>query len=153
MHDVAKAAGVGIGTVYRHFPSKEVMAGALLARRFDVTGVAVRALSDESDPPFARFSRGLWICGRHIAAHPVTQLVVTRAGPSARVHAEASRLQLEEAFAPLIREAHRDGSLRRDFVVDDVGVLMSAVCATVDDAHPDRWQHILDIAIDGLRTR
>lgn len=153
MHDVAKGADVGVGTLYRHFPSKELLAGALLAQRFDVTGEAVRELSGRGDAPFTRLSRALWLCGERIAAHPVTQLVVTRAGPSARQHAEPSRLKLEEGFVPLVEDAHRDGSLRRDFAAEDVGVLMSAICATVDDAHPDRWQHMLEIAIDGLRTR
>ena len=153
MHDVAAAAGVGVGTLYRHFPNKEVMAGALLAQRFDVTGVAIRELATDTAPPFDRLSQALWTSAEHIAAHPVARLAMTRGGSPAAQYAEPARQHFREEFVPLVAAAHRDGSLREDFAADDVWVLMAAVCATVDDTDPQRWRHILEIAIDGLRAR
>ena len=153
VHDIAAAAGVGVGTLYRHFPNKEVLAGALLAQRFDVTALAIRELVTETGLPFDRLSQALWTSAEHIAAHPVAHLAMTRGGPPTAQHAAPARQRFREGFVPLIDAAHRDGSLREDFASDDVWSLMAAVCATVDDSDPTRWRHILEIAVDGLRGR
>lgn len=74
-------------------------------------------------------------------------------GPRAWEHAQPARLAFEEAFEPIVAEARWEGTLRPDFVSGDVGTLLPAVCATVEDAWPDRLQRFLAIAVDGLRTR
>ena len=152
MHEVAASAGVGIGTVYRHFPSKQILLGALIARRFDLAAAHVADAVDGPGPALARLGRALRTGASVVAADPLTRLGTNGAGPTAWEYAEVSRLAFDESFRPLVAEAHSDGSLRPDFGVDDVGSVMRAVCAVADEAHPERWQRLLEIVVDGLRA-
>src|SRR3954469_20768899 len=59
MDDVARRAGVGVGTVYRHFPTKEALIEALMVAAFETIAAAAEAAL-EIDDPWEAFTSGLW---------------------------------------------------------------------------------------------
>lgn len=148
MADVAQAAGVAVGTLYRHFPSKDALVGALLSRLFDRAAATVVAVQVSQGAPFERLAQALRTGAVDVATHPLTRLGGT--GSAAWEHAAPSRVRFDHAYAPLVEAAHADGSLRADFTAADVGPVMVALCATVDPAAPDRSCRLLEILIAGL---
>lgn len=153
VHGIAHSAGVGVGTVYRHFPSKQAMLGELLAQLLDEAAARVRRLDDTVATPFVRFSQALEIGATDVASHPLTQLVsAPKTEDGAWIHAAPSRAAFDAAFAPLIAAAQADGSLRPEFRVEDVAPLMAAYCVVVEAGAPDRWRLFLDVTVRGLRA-
>ena len=153
MSEVAAAAAVGVGTVYRHFPTQQALLGAALSRRFVAATAKVDAIVHEPGPAFERLRRALWIGAVEVATDPLTRLATRGGDGQAWEHAREARLDFDAAFAPLVRAARADGELRGDFLTQDVGMLMAAFCAGVEDADPERWKRLFAIAVDGLRTR
>lgn len=152
MQEIAEQAGVGVGTLYRHFGSKDEMAGAILAHHVDAMAFRVGEIAARGGSPFERLSRALRRSAGDLAANPLARFCLTGAGAAARLHAVAARRRFERSFVALIEGARRDGSLRPGFGPDDVGTLMAAVCTVTDERRPECAQRLLDIAIDGLRA-
>src|SRR5919197_6626891 len=66
MDDVARRAGVGVGTVYRHFPTKEALVHALTDEQFNVIAAHARETLELADP-WEAFERTLWFAGEKTA--------------------------------------------------------------------------------------
>src|SRR3712207_4506319 len=112
MDDIARKAKVGVGTVYRHFPTKEALIGALMVERFDqIAGFVEEALDDPD--PFNGFVRSLWR-GAELGAddRAISALFGERVGQMSEIHRCQARLN--EAAAELIRRAQDAGKLRPD---------------------------------------
>lgn len=153
VNEIAKSAEVGVGTVYRHFSSKQAMLGALLSELFDGAADRVRALSDAGGDPFEQFAQALEIGATDVASHPLCQAILDKNSPAgAWAHAEAARAEFAETLRPLVEAAHAEGSLRGDFEAADVGAVMAAICSVVDEGRPRSWRLFLDITISGLRA-
>jgi AcrR family transcriptional regulator len=138
--DVARRAGVGLGTLYRHIPDlDELLAAILFDAVAEMTAQAVRALADP-DPweGFARF------------AEVFVQLRVTSCG----LH-DALSSDHDQAIGRLVRHAQKAGALRGDVDWRDVPfVLASAIPAdhTIGiPAKQDQWRRNLAIILDGMR--
>jgi AcrR family transcriptional regulator len=151
--DVARLAGVGVGTVYRHFPNKDALMGELVRQNvIECTGVAhdCAAVEDPWDA-FAEMVRRSCERGAADAAYRRTWQA---AAPEAAAYAEDVKLELVTAAGVLIDRAHRTGVLREDFTVEDMPGLMCGLGAAID-AMPegDRWRRLVEFALDGLRAR
>jgi AcrR family transcriptional regulator len=149
MDDVARGAGVGVGTVYRHFPTKDALIAALVAEKFRISTQNLREALEIEDP-WEAFAEGLRRNAEVMAADVALREALTRLGPAAG-HSEQGRAELEALAGRLIARAQEAGALRRDVSVADIGALMSGLGSSMGRADVD-WRRHLDILLDGLRA-
>jgi AcrR family transcriptional regulator len=148
--DVARIAGVGVGTVYRHFPTKDALIEALVAEKFRVTIDNIRAALEIEDP-WESFAAALRTNAEVMAADAGLRDALIRLGPAAR-HSDADRAEVHALATRLIDRAQAAGVLRDDVTADDVGALMAGLSTSM--AHPEvDWRRQLEIMLDGLRAR
>jgi AcrR family transcriptional regulator len=152
MDDVARAAGVGVGTLYRHFPTKQALLGALIVDAFDrIAVVARQALADPD--PWEGLTRVLWWAAENLAGDRAFNEAIASdlEVPAGAIAAQAS---LTESVSRLMRRAQAAGSLRPDAEIDDIPMLMCGVGMGTIKAHrvPHAWRRHLTIVIDGLRA-
>jgi AcrR family transcriptional regulator len=150
MDDVARGAGVGVGTVYRHFPTKDALIAALVAEKFRVTTQNLRDALEIEDP-WEAFAEGLRRNAEVMAADVALREALTRLGPAAGHSEEEGRAELEALAARLIARAQEGGALRCDVSVADIGALMSGLGSSMGRADVD-WRRHLEILLDGLRA-
>jgi AcrR family transcriptional regulator len=151
IHDVAKRAGVGVGTVYRHFPTKDALMGELIAQcARENADCARQALERDPDEAFAWMVRTS--CDR-MAVDAARRRVWNIATPEAFAHAEEAKQEMAAGCSAVIARAHEAGALRKDFTVDDMGGLMCGLAAAIDAGPPGGWERLVGFALDGLRAR
>jgi AcrR family transcriptional regulator len=147
--DVARAAGVGVGTVYRHFPQKEMLIGELVAERFRAFADNAELALEVADPweAFAGLLRANGeICARDVGV----QHALARA-PRAWQPAAVELARLMTLTDTLIRRAQEAGVMRADFVVDEIPMLVTGLSAAMAVPEYD-WRRYLEIVLDGLRA-
>jgi AcrR family transcriptional regulator len=149
MDDIAHAAGVGVGTVYRHFPHKEALMGELVASKFRAfADNAERAL--DVDDPWEAFAgllrRNAELCARDVGV----QQALARE-PAAWSVAMPELMRLRDLTTRLIHRGQQAGVMREDMVVDDIPMLMCGVSSTMAVPGFD-WRRHLEIVLDGLRA-
>jgi AcrR family transcriptional regulator len=151
--EVARRAGVGVATVFRHFPTKEALLSAVLVERLTGMAEVAEKLAADGDPATA-----LAELFRHVTAGAAVKLVVHRALEDAGVDVRGARAEvdgrLRAALAALLARAQDAGEVRRDVGVAEVILLIRAASAVAetsrDPAHRDRAVGVL---LDGLRPR
>ena len=150
MDDVARRAGVGVGTVYRHFPTKDGLIQALVAEKFRVTTDNIRQALEIQDP-WEAFATAVRRNAEVMAADAALRDALVRLGPAAR-GSDAARDELNALAERLVGRAQAAGVLRGDVTVQDVGALMAGLSASM--AHPELdWRRHLEVLLDGLRAR
>jgi AcrR family transcriptional regulator len=154
MDDVARQACVGVGTVYRHFPTKAALLGELMATKFRHHAGVARRWSQTADgwEAFEGFLREAFAAMALDAT--LQQRMMWADDGAALAAAEAERQVLSAAVGELIERAQAQGRMRSTFTVDDIPALMCAVGAVMaagGQAHvdPDRF---IEFVIDGLRA-
>jgi len=153
VEEVTRRAGVGMGTLYRHFPTKEELVDAVLEEAFDAyVDLAERAL-DERDGwmAFTTFLEGA--LELHAANRGLMDVVMT--SERGRDRAKAVRLKIAPLVAKLVERAQAEGTLRKDLVAEDVPVVFWACARVIQataDVAPDLWRRHLALYLDGLRT-
>jgi AcrR family transcriptional regulator len=150
MDDVARRAGVGVGTVYRHFPTKEALVTALALDLFEGLVKAAREALKMEDG-WEAFVHALWAGGELLASdRAFTEIASQTEMPiSPELAAE-----LTGVFEQLVARAQAAGALRTDLVLDDIPMLMCGIGAATAKPHecPEAWKRHLSIVIDGLRA-
>ena len=151
LDDVARAAGVGVGTAYRHFANKFELATAVLEDCIDaMVQSAEKALADEdawrglvgcleSALELQAFNRGL------------REVLMSVSDPQSVLRVKE---KLEEPLTLLVRRAHAAGVLRPDITPGDFKVLTVMVCSVADltgGTAPDAWRRYLALLLPGLR--
>jgi AcrR family transcriptional regulator len=153
MDDIARKAKLGVGTLYRHFPTKGALIEALLADRFWQLVAFVEKHMDDEDA-FDGLCRSLWE-GSALAARDrgVSQLFAAHIAEATAAH-EAQR-ELVRLTAELIARAQAQGGLRGDFEVEDIPTMMCGVTQAMHVLHgdEDRWKRHLRLLFDGMRAR
>jgi AcrR family transcriptional regulator len=147
--DIARAAGVGVGTVYRHFPHKDALLGELVTEKFRLfADNAERALA--VDDPWEAFAWLLRENAQFCAADVGVQEALAR-GPIAWEYAAPEIDRLRATTTQLIERAQKAGVMREDFVVDDIPMLMAGLGSTMGVPGYD-WRRHLEIILAGLRN-
>jgi AcrR family transcriptional regulator len=150
MDDVARRAGVGVGTVYRHFPNKDVLMGELVTQKFSSITEKAREVLDREDA-WEGFSELVsWSAGQ-MATNGALREALRDAG-AAYEYAEPARMELEAVVDKLVKRAQRQGELRKDFRAAELGMLIGGVCASMGTPGND-WRRHLEIVLDGLRAK
>ena len=148
---IARAAGVGIGTLYRHFPTREALVEAVYAAELDDVVACARTLLTEFPPETAL--RG-WM--DHYAAFVETKrgmIDTLRAGwASGTMATPTTRERITAAITPILTEGARAGSLRADVAPEDViTMILGIFLATATGGPPERIGRLLDLVVDSLR--
>jgi AcrR family transcriptional regulator len=140
---IASRAGVGPGTVYRHFPTKEALFQAVVAERVADLVTEARRRGDAADAGEAFFGF-LARLGAEGAAKRDTSDAMTVPGPL--------RAALHDALAVLLSRAQAVGAVRPGITATDLLILLKGLlAATGDGADPDVAGRLLAVLTDGLR--
>ena len=150
---VARRAGVGIGTLYRHFPTREALYEAVYRREVDQLGELAEQLKDEPEPIEALRR---WLSSN-------VEFVATKKGMSAALALAAQASpelrsysfdRLTKAAGALLDRAVAAGEIRSDVSPEDLIRALVGMCYMHDQPG---WQHtvlrLLDVFVDGLRLR
>ncbi|MRH89167.1 TetR family transcriptional regulator [Nocardia sp. SYP-A9097] len=151
--EIARAAGVGMGTVYRHFPTQADLIEAVAAQRFEEIEEFARTECLTKTPPGQGLDRYL----RHVGSLLATDQTLSAAIESARHTAGSeprgeSRTRLEVVIGDVITRDQEAGTVRADCTVPDVYMLVGAISATIRAGSGD-WERLLDLTTLGLRPR
>jgi AcrR family transcriptional regulator len=149
--EVARRAKVGVGTVYRHFPTKEALLAALAEDRFaQVAGFAAEAL--EVEDPWEAFAGFLRRCARlNTSDRALSQMLIEQ--PGAMRAAALARQDLQAATATLVARAQAAGALRSDFAHTDIGLVMCSISSLGSTGwEGPAWERMLALVLDGLRA-
>jgi AcrR family transcriptional regulator len=153
MPDVATAAKVGVGTVYRHFPAKDDLIAALAEERFRRLADRAREALAEPDA-WEAFREYLRFAGE-IQAEDQGLCDVMGSRPEI-MSAAAFASGLDQLAAQLVRRAQETGKLRDDLEWEDVPMIACGIgqIASFKENHPaaGRWERLLAIVIDGLQA-
>ncbi len=155
MDDIARRAGVGVGTVYRHFPTKEALVEALAERYFQRVASTIEAAVEEEGDAWEVFTGAIWRTATAAAAD-VAWCEIIGGHPSAVHVASQGEPRLTAATADLIARAQAAGAMRDDATVDDIRTIMCGfghVAAAQRAGAALDWKRYLQIALDGLRAR
>jgi AcrR family transcriptional regulator len=152
MPEVAKAAGVGVGTVYRHFPTKDDLITALVAERFERLAEKAREGLGSEDAwdgvsDFIRFSAQIQADDRGLC-----EVMGSRPEVMDRAAREAG---LPELCDRLVKRAQRSGQLRRDLAWEDVPMIacgLGGIAQAAVGPGAGRWPRLVEIILDGLRA-
>jgi AcrR family transcriptional regulator len=141
MEQIAQRAGVGVGTLYRRFPTRsDLIAGAFESKMCAYADAVGKALADP-DPWSAFCGYVERLCAMQAEDRGFTD-VLTMTFPTDKQF-EASRIRAYEGFVELIDRAKAAGKLRSDFVPEDLVVLLMAnagVIAATGDSAPEAWR-------------
>lgn len=153
LDEIARRAGVGIGTLYRHFPTRQALLEAVYRDQVEELCAVARELSDET-PPEQALER--WL--RALMAFATTKKNLSSSlmsGPNKSEVATSCSAMVREAATKLLAEAQQTGQVRAD--VDAIDLLrMShalAIAADLPYSHPDQGERLMSVLLAGLRPQ
>jgi len=149
---IAERANVGVGTFYRHFPNKEVLASAILASRLESLIGEAEQLEGAPDPGDAFFGF-LRLMAERSSADMALADAFTEAGYDVKSGSAEFKERLLETLGRMLRRAQASGAVRTNLTSSDVLALMAASCMAtgrfgLSGADRDR---VLGVVFDGLR--
>jgi AcrR family transcriptional regulator len=148
--DIARRAGVGKGTVFRHFATKDDLISAIVLDRLNALNAAGEQLLEVTDAEAALLDF------LTVAAHQRQQRDLSFLREAGELDAEVTRARatMFQIVDTLVSRAREHGVVRADITGTDVILLMCApnhVTSYLPDASPDLWRRYLAIIFDGLR--
>jgi AcrR family transcriptional regulator len=152
MPEVARTAKVGVGTVYRHFPTKDDLITALAAEWFEGLAAKVQEGLEVHDAwegvsEFIRFSAQIQADDRGLCE-------VMGSRPE-MMDAAAREAGLPELCDRLVKRAQRSGQLRRDLAWEDIPMIacgLGGIAQAAVGPGAGRWPRLVEIILDGLRA-
>lgn len=154
LEDIARRAGVGIGTLYRHFPNRTALMGAVFYGEMDALMARSRELAEAPRPCRALVD---WL--RAVIDHASTYRGLSRAflSASAEESAELTRCSepIRQAGSALLARAQQAGSVRPDVEISDLMQLTNAIALAVEQSpdDPGLADRLLALTFTGLKAR
>jgi AcrR family transcriptional regulator len=151
LDDIAIQAGVGPGTLYRHFPSRDALIEAVYRTEVEKLAAAERRFA-EAMPPLEALRAWMLLFVDHIAEKQIIAPALnTLVGGPSKLY-EGSRGQIQEAIDALVKRAIKSGHIRKD--LDSFDLLRALIGVAHVASSPD-WQQsarrLVDILITGSR--
>ncbi len=150
MREIADRAGVGVGTIYRHFPRRSDLIAAVFRREIDACADAAGTLAIAHEPFDALVK---WM-------HRLVDFVATKRGLAAALHSgdpalEGLRAYLDDRLRPalqgLLDTAAASGHLRARVEPNELLQAAASLCAPARDVGPDHARRMVELLLDGLR--
>ncbi|GLZ02835.1 putative transcriptional regulatory protein TetR [Actinomadura sp. NBRC 104412] len=150
VHEIARRAGVGTGTVSRHFPTKEALYDAIILHRVEHLIGRARELAASAEPGAAFWDFFAFMVDKGALDHGLAEAL---AGSGYDVEAAAERTghDVMGAMRDLLTAAQRAGEVRQDVDVADVKALITACLARMRNGSGDDGRRIMTIIRAGLR--
>jgi AcrR family transcriptional regulator len=153
LDEIARLAGVGNATLYRHFPTRCALAAAVFADTLGrIIDAAARAL-DDPDPWHAFAGHVRFLAQLQAADRGLADLLITKVTGAPEL--EQLRSRASRDFTRIADRARASGVLRADFTPEDLVLLLMANAGLVNrtaDAAPQAWKRFIDLTLDGLRS-
>lgn len=151
LEEIARRAGVGIGTLYRHFPTRDAVTEAVYRREVGLLcdGVDELLADNATDVALA-----LWM--RHFAGYVARKKGMAMAlksvlGADSELF-KHSHQRIRTAMGTLIAAGTEAGTIRDDVEADDLLRAMGGICMATDSPDwADRTARLVDLLVDGLR--
>ena len=151
IESVARDAGVGIGTLYRHFPTREALVEAVYAAELDDVTTSAPALL-ERFPPEVALRAWMDRYARFMATKRGMRDSLRAAIASGRITTPETRKRVTAAIATILTAGAETGSLRADVDPDDVTALLLGVfLSTAAGDASDQTGRLLGLVVDALR--
>lgn len=147
---VAKACGIGQGTLYRHFPTREALLAEAYRRDVDELVTAAAELLVDREPLAALAA---WFERVEAYARVKSHIFAAVEAATWQDLTAHSLGPIGEAVELLLAAGRADGSLRTDVDARDVVVLISWLSRLDDEELDERGSRLLSVVLDGLRTR
>jgi AcrR family transcriptional regulator len=149
--EIARRAGVGAGTVYRHFPTKELLFHAIVHSRLERMTAQARSLGGAQDPGAAFFGFLVTLVEEGMAKRDLVDALAAE-GFDVRHATTAVGQEFREAVAELMVRAQRARVVRDDVGIVDLMALLRGISLAVRDAGAtDLPRRLVRIMSDGLR--
>ncbi|WP_419993245.1 TetR/AcrR family transcriptional regulator [Streptomyces boninensis] len=150
--EVAKAAGVGVGTVFRHFPTKEALFSAVYTAGLERLTAEAEALAAEAKPGEAFFGFFTKVVGESERKLALADALEDAGIDVAQAHADAGA-GLRDVLSRLLAQAQQSGAVRGDIGVLEVMALLVGATRAVKQAGADPGvrARALAVVLDGLR--
>jgi AcrR family transcriptional regulator len=149
--DVAKKAGVGVGTVYRHFPTKEALACAIVITRMQQLATEAEALESSDDPGTAFFSFLARLGDEALAKRDLVDAMMG-AGVDFKELTSGVKPRMEHSAEVLLKKAQTAGAVRPDVEVADLFALVLGTCEMASKEIRCSRARMMSVVIDGLRV-
>ncbi|MBV9121242.1 MAG: TetR/AcrR family transcriptional regulator [Chloroflexi bacterium] len=148
--DIARMAGVGTGTIYRNFPTKQALLEAILVEGVRRRTEEARQAALSGDPTGALFEFVSGMIERSCANKGMYELLAS-AGVDVQAAKAGASAELWQAVEVLLRQAQEAGTVRRDMSVADLMALLTGTCQAASQYEGDpRW--LTRFVQDGLRA-
>lgn len=154
LDEIARRAGVGPGTVYRHFPTKEALFEAVITEHTEELIAQARAGADADDAG-AVFFAFLAKLGEAATAKKDLTDALSVAGVDVDAAVSSPARELTDAVSVLLVRAQRAGAVRSDIEITDLILLLKGALAAIQggpDTGDVRRDRILAVLSDGLRS-
>jgi AcrR family transcriptional regulator len=153
VEEITQHAGLGMGTLYRHFPTKDELIDAVLEDAFaEILRLAEEAVAEaDAWAGFTGFlERALEL---HAQNRGVKDMLASR--QHGAQHADAMRRRIRPLLARLVERAQEQGALRADFMPEDLPLLFWSAGRVIEvtaKVAPGAWRRYLGLILDGLRA-
>ncbi|MGI5153039.1 TetR/AcrR family transcriptional regulator [Plantactinospora sp. CA-294935] len=153
--DIATAAGVGVGTLYRRFGTKEALLDYVVLGHYDELLDTARACLERADPWDGLAEFVMELAGAHRDSRGLAEVTAACEKPPVPERTQRT-IALQDAVIQLTERAHAAGALRADVTWQDI-LICSRAALDVDhcfgvDAGPNGWRRIVTILLDGMRA-
>jgi len=151
LEDIAKRAGVGIGTLYRHFPTRLDLQEAVYRTQVSVVCAQGADLADSPDPGDA-FAGWLHALASYLVTkRGLASALITAKGRDSEVISTCSQV-IRSTADRLLQRAQQAGAVRADLTSMDVMMLVHGLVVATERS-PEQADRLLSITLDGLRSR
>ena len=151
LEDIAKRAGVGIGTLYRHFPSRLDLQEAVYRNQVSAVCAQGEALADAPSPgeAFAGWLRAL--ASYLVTKRGLASALIAARGRDSEIISLCSQI-IRSTAERLLQRAQEAGAVRADLTAADVMMLVHGVVVATERT-PEQADRLLSLTLDGLRAR
>jgi AcrR family transcriptional regulator len=149
--EIARRAGIGVGTVYRRFPQR----GELVQALFEARIADIVAIAEEAAGHADAFDGLAWFLEqaveRQVADRGLKEVMAQAI--SVDDHRMVGRERLGPILEVLVERAQTDGTLRPDVAMTDLGMQLMLISSMTTATQPDLWRRYLALFLDSLRAR
>jgi AcrR family transcriptional regulator len=146
--EIARVAGVGVGTVYRRFPHRDDLVDALFEERIDEMVARVEAAAADPDPWTGLRELITWGVEAQAADRGLSEVLITGGRGHPRI--DRGRARIEPAMAALVTRVQSAGMLRTDVAGLDIAIAMAMLSRIGDPDQSELRQRYVTLMLDGL---